>query len=89
MILAFGFRPDPPDWLGEAGIELHPGGLVATADGPQGHAFQTANPKVFAGGDMVRGSSLVVHAVDDGRRAAQGMLGYLAELQPALRGAAG
>jgi glutamate synthase (NADPH/NADH) small chain len=89
VILAFGFRPDPPDWLGEAGIELHPGGLVAAAGDQQGYPFQTANPRVFAGGDMVRGSSLVVHAVDDGRRAAQGMLGYLAGLQPARRGAAG
>jgi glutamate synthase (NADPH/NADH) small chain len=89
VIQAFGFSPDPPDWLGEAGIELHPGGLVAAADEPQDYAFQTANPKVFAGGDMVRGSSLVVHAVDDGRRAAQGMLGYLADLQPVRRGAAG
>ena len=36
--------------------------------------FQTTNPKVFAGGDMVRGSDLVVTAVFEGREAAQGIL---------------
>ena len=39
--------------------------------------FQTANPKVFAGGDMVRGSDLVVTAVFEGREAAEGILDYL------------
>ncbi len=39
--------------------------------------FQTTNPKVFAGGDMVRGSDLVVTAVFEGREAAQGILQYL------------
>ena len=39
--------------------------------------FQTTNPKVFAGGDMVRGSDLVVTAVFEGREAARGILGYL------------
>ena len=41
------------------------------------HPFQTPNPKVFAGGDMVRGSDLVVTAVYEGRQAAEGILGYL------------
>ena len=41
------------------------------------HRFQTTNPKVFAGGDMVRGSDLVVTAVFEGREAAQGILQYL------------
>ena len=39
--------------------------------------FQTTNPKVFAGGDKVRGSDLVVTAVFEGREAAKGILGYL------------
>jgi glutamate synthase (NADPH/NADH) small chain len=39
--------------------------------------FQTTNPKIFAGGDMVRGSDLVVTAVFEGREAAQGMLRFL------------
>jgi glutamate synthase (NADPH/NADH) small chain len=36
---------------------------------------------VFAGGDSVRGPSLVVHAVRDGRRAAAGIHRYLTEAQ--------
>ena len=39
--------------------------------------FQTTNPKIFAGGDMVRGSDLVVTAVFEGRNAAEGILVYL------------
>jgi glutamate synthase (NADPH/NADH) small chain len=39
--------------------------------------FQTSQPGVFAGGDMVRGSDLVVTAVFEGREAARGILAYL------------
>jgi glutamate synthase (NADPH) small chain len=41
------------------------------------YKFQTTNPKVFAGGDMVRGSDLVVTAVFEGREAARGIVKYL------------
>jgi glutamate synthase (NADPH/NADH) small chain len=37
-------------------------------------------PGVFAGGDVVRGPSLVVHAVHDGRKAAAGIHRYLSGL---------
>ena len=37
----------------------------------------TSIPGVFAGGDSTRGPSLVVHAVRDGRKAAQGIDNYL------------
>jgi len=37
----------------------------------------TSEPGVFSGGDSVRGPSLVVHAVRDGRKAAQGIHRYL------------
>jgi glutamate synthase (NADPH) small chain len=76
VIVAFGFLPSPPGWLDAAGIKLHPNGRVrvsATRDRP----FQTTNSKIFAGGDMVRGSDLVVTAVFEGREAARGILGYL------------
>lgn len=39
----------------------------------------TTLPGVFAGGDSVRGPSLVVHAVRDARKAAQGIHRYLSE----------
>ena len=35
---------------------------------------QTANPRVYAGGDLVNGGLEAVNAVDDGRVAAQGIL---------------
>ena len=62
-------------------IELHGNGRVRVSAAPRSR-FQTTNPKVFAGGDMVRGSDLVVTAVFEGREAAQGILRYL-ELRPA------
>jgi len=37
----------------------------------------TCLPGVFAGGDSVRGPSLVVHAVRDARKAAQGIHRHL------------
>lgn len=76
VVIAFGFRPDPPDWFADQGIEVFDNGRVRV-DQANGYAFQTSNPKVFAGGDMVRGSDLVVTAVFEGREAAQGILGYL------------
>ena len=44
----------------------------------------TSIPGVFAGGDSVRGPSLVVHAVRDARRAAAGMLKYLESARGAV-----
>ncbi len=76
VIIAFGFRPSPPDWLADAGIELDERGRVKAAD-EQTFCKQTTNPRVFAGGDMVRGSDLVVTAVYEGRQAAEGILDYL------------
>ena len=40
-------------------------------------SFQTNTKKIFAGGDMVRGSDLVVTAIWEGRQAAEGILDYL------------
>jgi glutamate synthase (NADPH/NADH) small chain len=76
VIIAFGFRPSPAKWFSDFGIEIDDRGHVVA---PVGGRFrhQTTNPKVFAGGDMVRGSDLVVTAVFDGRQAAEGILDYL------------
>ncbi len=76
VIIAFGFLPSPPQWLNEHHIRLHASGRVRVSAGAA-NAFQTTNPKVFAGGDMVRGSDLVVTAVFEGREAARGILNYL------------
>ncbi len=76
VIIAFGFRPSPAPWFAEFGVDInHWGGVVAPADGK--FAYQTTNEKIFAGGDMVRGSDLVVTAVWEGRQAAEGILDYL------------
>ena len=76
VIIAFGFRPSPPDWLDDARISTLPNGRVRV-DSIGEYPFQTTNPKVFAGGDMVRGSDLVVTAVFEGREAALGICRYL------------
>ena len=75
VIVAFGFRPNPQPWFADFGITTDPAGRVIAKG--QRHAYQTANPKIFAGGDMVRGSDLVVTAVWEGREAAKGMLEYM------------
>ena len=76
VVIAFGFRPDPPAWFNDHGIDIDDSGRVVAPE--QGElAFQTSNPKVFAGGDMVRGSDLVVTAIYEGRQAAEAILDYL------------
>lgn len=76
VIVAFGFRPNPPPWFEEFSIETLPSGRLRVATLGD-YPFQTTNPAVFAGGDMVRGSDLVVTAVFEGREAAQGIARYL------------
>ena len=73
VIVAFGFLPSPPAWFDQQQIGLHSNGRVRVSAAPQSR-FQTTNPKIFAGGDMVRGSDLVVTAVFEGREAARGIL---------------
>ena len=66
VITAFGFRASPADWLTTHGVALEETGRISvTKTAP----FQTSNPKIFAGGDNVRGADLVVTAVHDGREA--------------------
>jgi glutamate synthase (NADPH/NADH) small chain len=76
VIIAFGFQPNPPEWLAEADVQTNEwDGVIAEEE--QQFKFQTTNPKIFAGGDMVRGSDLVVTAIWEGRQAAEGILDYL------------
>ena len=76
VVIAFGFRPNPPKWFGEHSVDTLPSGRVRVA-ALGTYPFQTTNPKIFAGGDMVRGSDLVVTAVHEGREAAKGIARYL------------
>lgn len=77
VVIAFGFQPSPPKWLQDKGIELdNKGRVIAHEDSL--FPLQTNQQKIFAGGDMVRGSDLVVTAIAQGRKAAEGMLDFLA-----------
>ena len=76
VLIAFGFRPNPAAWFNDFNIMLDERGRVI-APVEQEFTYQTKNPKVFAGGDMVRGSDLVVTAIAEGRQAAEGILDYL------------
>ncbi|MBB1384443.1 FAD-dependent oxidoreductase [Pseudoalteromonas sp. SG45-5] len=76
VIMAFGFQPHKMDWLEKYDVEInHWGGINAPEHGEFTH--QTTNPKIFAGGDIVRGSDLVVTAIFEGRNAAEGIMDYL------------
>ncbi|OOF28813.1 FAD-dependent oxidoreductase [Salinivibrio sp. IB872] len=76
VIMAFGFQPHAMEWLEPYDVALDERGRIkAPAKGDI--LYQTTNPKIFAGGDAVRGSDLVVTAIDEGRKAAEGIMDYL------------
>jgi len=77
IIVAYGFQASPESWFKEFDIQINQWGLVETGDNHE-LAFQTSNRKVFAAGDMVRGADLVVTAIADARKAAAGIVNYLA-----------
>jgi glutamate synthase (NADPH) small chain len=81
VILAFGFEASPQDWFSTYAINADANGLLQTKAEGDRYPFQTSNPRVFAGGDMVKGSSLVVHAVHQGRMAARGIIEFLGDAQ--------
>lgn len=76
VVIAFGFRASPSDWFGEFDIDTKKNGLVI-AEEHQEFQFQTSNSKIFSGGDMVRGSDLVVTAIWEGREAAKSIIKYV------------
>jgi glutamate synthase (NADPH/NADH) small chain len=82
LIFAFGYRPSPPQWLQTLGVETKEGGLVRMEKKLPG---QTSNPSIFAAGDMVRGSDLVVTAIADARETALSIIQYLEMQQPQLK----
>ena len=82
LIFAFGYRPSPPQWLQTIGVETDEGGLVRMAEQLPG---QTSNPSIFAAGDMVRGSDLVVTAIADARETALSIIQYLELQKPQLK----
>ncbi|QEO17668.1 NAD(P)-dependent oxidoreductase [Acetobacter vaccinii] len=67
VIKALGFDPEPlPQLWAQPGLDVSRWGTLKV-----GHdSFMTSLPGVFAAGDIVRGASLVVWAIRDGRDAA-------------------
>ena len=73
VLLAMGFLgPVRNGAIDQLGVNLDPRGNVATDENQM-----TSVPGVFAAGDMRRGQSLVVWAIAEGRKAAQGIDRYL------------
>jgi len=76
VVMAFGFHPHAMPWLEAQGVKLDDWGRIQ-ANVESEYRYQTTNPKIFAGGDAVRGADLVVTAMAEGRHAARGILKYL------------
>lgn len=76
VLIAFGFQPSPAEWFAAQEIGIDERGRVVAPE-VSDLPFQTGNPKIFAGGDMVRGADLVVTAIWEGRQAGHSILDYL------------
>ena len=80
VLLAMGFlgpiQGGMLEQFGALGVERDPrSNIKAATEGDR--AYQTANPKVFAAGDMRRGQSLVVWAIREGRQCAHAVDAFL------------
>ncbi|MDR3414345.1 MAG: FAD-dependent oxidoreductase, partial [Formivibrio sp.] len=74
VIKALGFDPeDMPTAFGEKDLKVTRWGTLKTDP----RSFMTSLPGVFAAGDIVRGASLVVWAIRDGRDAAAQINEYI------------
>ena len=73
VLLAMGFvGPEKSRLLSDLDVKLTERGNVWRDE-----QWMTSVPGVFAAGDMQRGQSLIVWAIDDGRRAAAAIDRYL------------
>ena len=84
ILISYGFDAEPFPWLKDLKVEVDDRGLIEVPQTPNVSAevqqrlpFQTSNPKVFSGGDIVWGADLVVTAVDAGRRAGKAIADML------------
>jgi glutamate synthase (NADPH/NADH) small chain len=76
VIKALGFDPEPlPRLWAQDSLDVSRWGTLKINP----RSFQTSLPGVFAAGDIVRGASLVVWAIRDGRDAAASIHAYLAQ----------
>ncbi|MBB2189735.1 NAD(P)-dependent oxidoreductase [Gluconacetobacter azotocaptans] len=85
VIKALGFDPEPlPTLWGQPDLAVSRWGTLRVDH----ETFMTSLPGVFAAGDIVRGASLVVWAIRDGRDAAAQMHRWLKNTAPARAQAA-
>lgn len=76
VIQALGFEPEAlPTLWGVPELKVTRWGTIKA----DFRTHETSLPGVYAAGDIVRGASLVVWAIRDGREAAEAILGYLAQ----------
>ncbi len=77
VLLAMGFvHPEHEGLLTQLGLDLDDRGNVKVDQNKM-----TSVPSVFAGGDMVRGQSLVVWAIAEGREVARGVDQFITRRQ--------
>ncbi len=73
VLLAMGFvHTDQGGFLKDSGIEFNERGNIKTADD-----YMTSIPGIFTAGDAHAGPSLIVHAIQHGRRAARAINDWL------------
>jgi len=76
VVQALGFEPeDLPVLWGQPELKVTRWGTIKA----DFRSHETSLPGVYAAGDIVRGASLVVWAIRDGREAAESILGWLAQ----------
>jgi glutamate synthase (NADPH) small chain len=76
VIQALGFEPEAlPTLWGVPELKVTRWGTIKA----DFRTHETSLPGVYAAGDIVRGASLVVWAIRDGREAAEAILGYLSQ----------
>ncbi len=76
VIQALGFEPEAlPTLWGVPDLKVTRWGTIKA----DFRTHETSLPGVYAAGDIVRGASLVVWAIRDGREAAEAILGYLSQ----------
>jgi glutamate synthase (NADPH/NADH) small chain len=76
VIMALGFEPEAiPTLWGVPELAVTRWGTIKS----DFRTHETSLPGVFAAGDIVRGASLVVWAIRDGREAAEAILQYIAQ----------
>ena len=76
VVQALGFEPeDLPTLWGQPELKVTRWGTIKA----DFRTHETSLPGVYAAGDIVRGASLVVWAIRDGREAADAILGWLAQ----------